>query len=348
MANKLPSGGGPYTSGQSSRIQQTKATANKYQKYFTPPVIPNLEKTQKEAQNAAKSGEMKEGVKSKFPQGIYHVGHFLPPDDRDNFYETLLQITGENKESPPFTKYGVVTAPESLVPYLNEKKEKAWYLNNLRTAEYLVDPTDPRTVKQLYEIYPELRDVPEQWYQDMMAVQWSLKELLQFGEIRSKDDHALVMHVCAPGFIIPRHPAWDPLGIIIENTDAYATKDQNYREKIASGFQKSHWNPFRYSTEGVEVSDPVKSEQEEWKAMILRRLYPGLRDTSFQDLKNVVVNQLTGFRDGQPVQYNITDNMSEVITGSGAPQRFYKQDGVQHPRRGGNSNGSVVDGISVL
>ena len=314
MASKLNKGGGPQGGGQAARIAETKARAGKYQDYFTPPVIPNLKKAEDEAKNAM--GQGRKSKRSEFPQGIFHMGHFIPPDSRDSFMETLEQIT--TNQNGPSTKYGVInTTADQVVPYIRKKKDNAWYLNNLRTAEYLVDPSDPKTVKGLYAIYPELKEVPDQWYQDMVAVQWSLKELLQFGEIRSKDDHALVMHICAPGFVIPRYPAWDPMGIIIENTDGYKGppgNEQSYRQKIAEGFKKSNWNPFRYSTEGKDPAlDPANTQdtQIKWKSMILRRLYPGLRDKSDTKLMDIVTNglfELDGTT-GEPGKEDITNNM---------------------------------------
>jgi hypothetical protein len=265
--------------GQQEAVNNYRATQEGFQRRFAPPVNtnPELLETQLTAALAQKGG---------LPQTVFHTGHFIPHDPEDTKMKTLSGIVNSQTGATPF---GMVSAdPNQLVSYVQGKADKQARMDELRTAEYLIDPKDPRTIKKLYELFPELEKVPEAWYTDYQTLQWTLRDLLQYGEINSREHHNLVMYICSPGFKIPTYPAWDPMGAIIETT----ANQKTWREYLQQGNKVSRFNPFQYASEGVGADKFEIEFQKQIKGAIIRRLYPACREMNNDEIEQHVIKKI--------------------------------------------------------
>ena len=275
-------------SGQDARISQNRAAKGALQKKYQRGLNPGqnfiAEDIQEMALFAKKAKDSNfivgNGNKAPFVQSAFHTGNYVPQDDKDSWYETY---TGLVKNDGAKT-YGNFTAPPDVVDYVEKKKDQLAYLDELRKAEFLVDNTDPSTLEKLYELYPELKEVPRKWYKDMLALQFSLFNILFKGRIESREDHNLIMHICSPYFIIPIYPAWDPVGLITFST-TWSGLLENYQTQNQNNIRRSIWNPFQRASDQIEGPSQVLSaadfEAGKWiqqpiKLAIIRRLYPRL------------------------------------------------------------------------
>ena len=77
----------------------------------------------------------------------------------------------------------------------------------MKLAEYLRDSNDPRSGEQLMELFPEFRQIPDEYYRTQLAVQEALQTILQDGKIRDCDDNALIAKIIRPDFELPIWPA---------------------------------------------------------------------------------------------------------------------------------------------
>ena len=284
---------------QQAHIDSYRNTKAGLQTRFQEPVAVNPEKINDDITKAKNPA-----AGSPFPQGMYHVGHFIPRDAQDTYFDTLEDLVDPATGN---SKWGKISAnPKELVEFATQKADKAVYLDQLRTAEYLVNPDDPRTIQDLYRIYPELEKVPEAWYTDYQALQWTLRDLLQYGKIESAEHHNLIMYVCAPGFIIPTFPAWDPLGAIISKTDTY-------QQTLNAGIRKSGWSPFKYASEGQGGQTAQQKEQDEIKCLIIRRLYPGCKKMSNAEIQQFVLSSAqTSNANGKPSTIAISERNERI------------------------------------
>ena len=74
------------------------------------------------------------------------------------------ELVGTPSQSHGATPYGVMTAGPEVIDYLKAKKDQEEYWHQLRLAGFLVDSKRPETQENAWGIYPELRDVPEQYH----------------------------------------------------------------------------------------------------------------------------------------------------------------------------------------
>jgi hypothetical protein len=240
------------------------------------------------------------GLNNRMQTEMFHVGKFVKEDSRDQKYSALAQLTDNQGK----TKFGALQANgDELIDYYESKKEKEVYLNELRFAEYLLDPDRPETIKELYSLYPELRETPDEYYQDMVTLQWTLRDILREGRIRSKEEHALIMYVCSAEFDLPVYPAWDPTGFIVGNTDIWKT---NLGQ--AKGYERGFFNAKSFAIKGLNnelVDGKFKNYQFQVKASILRRLYPGLKKATDADLRIITRSQRPGVDGNYKIQEGI-------------------------------------------
>lgn len=240
-------------------------------KYPAPQAV-NPERANRDMDLARAEARGDVGVTPKgvFPLSAYHTGKFIEADGaKDDYYraqEDVVRATGN--------RFGMHMAPPGLPQYWMDKKKDELYMNVLRFGEYLVDEKDPRTQDNLYSIFPELKEKPDQYYRDEIALQWALHNLLKAGQIKTKNDHMLVSLICRPHFEIPVYPAWDPTGIFMKGTTAF-------NKLVTLGMKRGLLNPMRFADgpdKREEVGIAGSITQQELKRMIVRRLYPGLRD----------------------------------------------------------------------
>lgn len=271
----------PNNNGRAQAIaQQTLATQERYPE----PMNVNPERAVANIRRDPKEGH--------FPLDVYQTGYYLKPDDRDTFYAAQRELVKKTSPGVPvgMTDYGVVTSPPGLIDYMLDKKNKELYLHELKRASYLADTSDPSSQKRLYEIFPELKTIPDDYYKQEISLQWTLRNLLRDGEIRSKEDHMTVGMLTRPEFMIPIYPAWDPTGFFISGTT-------QFNKLIASGTKRGLFNPLRYADQleayqTIGVNGPGAGmqplTQKELKRMIIRRLYPGLRKASDFEIDNSI------------------------------------------------------------
>jgi hypothetical protein len=97
---------------------------------------------------------------------------------------------------------------------------------------------------------------------------------LRDGRIAGKDDNSLIYHIIRPDFVLPIFPAWDPEGLIVGN--------QQLRSEILA-LQYENAKSGLFSPRNWGVQEPGRAMnviQRTIKRMLLKRLYPGLRDAT--------------------------------------------------------------------
>ena len=97
-----------------------------------------------------------------------------------------------------------------------------------------------------------------------------------------KEDHELIMHICRPDFELPIFPVWDPKGLTLTGNGDLKGAFQDYisyglQNAVATGF-------FSPRLWGADPNKQASDLQKQLKIMILRRLYPGLRDKDTREI----------------------------------------------------------------
>lgn len=295
-----------------SRAQQVAQETLRMDQKFGPPQAPNPERAVRDMTElkTVVSGDNSVAKSAPFPISALHTGKYIEDDDRTTYYkahEDVVRSTGD--------RYGQHFAPPGLVDYFLDKKNKELYFHTLKFGEYLADPKRPETQEHLYSIFPELKERPDQLYREELALQMTLRYLLRDGVIKSKTDHMLVAHVCRPDFEIPVFPAWDPTGIFMKGTDFYA-------KSVTRGMKRGLFNPLKYA-DGADNADNLSGAENPWtqqqlKLAIVRRLYPGLRDASNNEILNALQRTvLAGAEDGSIQRRPMGDGYDTMWWGSG-------------------------------
>jgi hypothetical protein len=256
----------------------------------------------------------------KFPVSALHIGHHLqghPADTKLQALEDYVKISGAADAGRGGAgPHGLIMAPtDQIIDRAMWSKEQELYLGQLALAEKLIDAKNPETQEKAYALFPQLQSVPDEYYQEQMALQEALRTLLRDGQIRGQEDNALIARICADDFVLPMLPAWDPSGIIVGQIDAF-------RELMRRGYQRGLFSPRQWGSD-LTQSDEMK-EQRKVKTLILRRLYPGLRDAPKQTLDQII------------------DKMSMIYPGSSVSEGVFNitRSNVETYRR--RQNGSVV------
>ncbi len=181
----------------------------------------------------------------------------------------------------PFKAEPVITVdPETYISYAQKKEDEMDRENFLGMASLLIDPNNPETQKNAYSVVPELRDVPEQFYNDQVALSMTIHALLRDGQVRGREDFELLYYILGPDFMFPMFPLWDPNGALIKEL-ALSTEYQKWIKK----YTKNIWNPVtrRYQT---DVDSNFKGDPElnnRIKLIIAKRLLPALRHLNSMD-----------------------------------------------------------------
>jgi len=243
---------------QQRRIKAQAQKDRAYDEALKNPIVVNRARASQQAQDYAASSAR------AFPSSSASIGHFLPSDHRDEEYQARMEIA----KTPGWKDMHTIS--EGMVDYVVDKKKKEHYLRYLQFGEYLQDPSDPRTQDDMYALIPELREVPDSYHKDMLALQEQLRVLIADGRIRSTDDLNLLMRISAPDFILPVLPAWDPTGILVGKLEGFANLLSKYaRPDGKRGF---------FANRLWSGSDGGQPTQETIKRLILIRLLPGVRN----------------------------------------------------------------------
>lgn len=225
--------------------------------------------------------------KYNYPVAAGMVGHWVRPDPRD----TEMQVRREAAKmsgigNGAITPWGIQSAPDDLGNWLMQKKEQEEYWQQLKLASYLIDSKNPATQDPVYTIFPELRDYPEQVHTQNLQVQEALRTMLRDGTVRGKEDNMLVYKLIQDDFILPMWPIWDPNGLILDQV--YRSDDfWNWQTKA---IQRGFFNPRKWHTGDMSGDANYVKMQRNIKKMILKRLYPGLRDADDTTMDNFINN----------------------------------------------------------
>lgn len=97
--------------------------------------------------------------------------------------------------------------------------------------------------------------------------------MLRDGTLNEKDDLMLLKKITSPDFELPMFPVWDPEGMLIKQ----AGKASNFLEMLPTYIIRGLWNPRRLALNPSEAKR-IGEFQNSLKAKILKRMLPGLRD----------------------------------------------------------------------
>jgi hypothetical protein len=242
-----------------------------------------------------------------FQNKSFMVGRFMPKDKEfDTYLKARRELVDQSdKAAAGKTPYGVLTVGDDVIHGIMRKKETEEYMRFLGLGEALIDPDDPRTYERAYAILPELREVPDAWFKEQLALCIALRTLLMQGEIKGPDDHALVLRICHPDFLLPITPLWDPSGMVIKKlAESKDTFDALVKLWSNKDIEKGYFSPRNF---GHSLGDDaVLKIQHEIKKAIVNRLYPGV--------KKGVIN-VAAFLDGvdKGKDYNIRTTSDAIV-----------------------------------
>jgi len=346
MASKVLSSGkrGAGAKSHKTRVNTTAAMQKKLDKKLLEPQIVNEDRLERDriasGLDANSIGFTRDDAhKWRYPITASHMGRYLRPDERD----TDMQIRKSMIQQAPgygagSTPYGMMTVGPEVIDYFKQKKEQEAYVTELALGEYLIDSKRPETQEKAYAIFPELMSVPDEWYQTNLALQEALRTLLRDGQIRGPDDNSLIAKIVRDDFLLPLLPAWDPSGVIVQNLDAF-------KELMSKGYRRGIFNPRQWGM--MESVD--KEEQRKIKRLILRRLYPGLRESDDNEV-NAVIKKMSAVFPGTSMEQSPftmgAETMdafrgpgNETYVGTGLYPSAIVQGGVRLPA---SSSGGVV------
>lgn len=196
-----------------------------------------------------------------------------------------------NGKTGPFKADPVITVdPETFISYAQKKEDEMDRENFLGMASLLIDPKNPETQKTAYSVIPELRDIPESFYNDQVALSMTIHAMLRDGQIRGREDFELLYYILGPDFMFPMFPLWDPNGALIKEL----TVSDEYK-KWKANIKKNIWNPVtrRYEADGA-VQNPPADLNRKIKLIIAKRLLPALRNLSDENAIKALKQNLEG------------------------------------------------------
>ena len=236
-------------------------------------------------QIAANKGQL---ASDRFPIGALQYGHWAHGDSRDTEMQLRKQlIEAGGKDGNGNTPFGNLSVGADVLQYMKDKKDQEEYLRTLSTAVYLIDPTDPKSQAHAYSIFPELRQVPEDYHLSDVAMQEALRTILRDGQVKGKDDHLLLMKVCGPDYVLPTHALWDPQGFFSE-----LTRDSPVVSTLVTTNDSSYsfglFNPRNWGTSTDAVKKLKENQQQKrLKCMILKRCYPYFHKMNLNEVEKV-------------------------------------------------------------
>lgn len=169
----------------------------------------------------------------------------------------------------------ITVDPETYISYAQQKEDQMDRENFLSLASLLIDPKNPETQKDAYSVVPELRDIPESYYKDQVALSMTIHSMLRDGQIRGREDFDLLYFILGPDFQFPMFPLWDPSGTLIGQL-----KDtQEYQDWLKLTL-KNIWNPVTraYEADGVAQRYANPKLNNKIKLIIAKRMLPALRN----------------------------------------------------------------------
>lgn len=181
---------------------------------------------------------------------------------------------------------------------MKRKKGNEQYVHTLRTANLLIDPEDPSTQEKAYELFGELRDYPEEYHTQNLAMQEALRTMLRDGTIGGREDHDFIVELMREDRHLPLWPVWDPKGIIM--MEAAEASGQDFLNSVQLYWKRGLFNPRTWKVDKTQV----KGFEQKVKAVILRRLYRGAKRYTDEQLMELFQTKRSPFT-GKEVDDNL-------------------------------------------
>lgn len=194
--------------------------------------------------------------------GLETQGHFISKDAaeiaRDERMRIFTSIPSGTKE------LGEKIMTEEVVDYVQEQKKKQQWLNFLNFAQNgLIDLDDPRTQEEAYQLVPELKSVPDRYFEELVGTQMTIRNMLRDGKLRGKADALLLYDFLQPSRKLPLQAIWDPSNVILEafiNDPQLAQMMQGMRN-MSKNQPKWWWSPFTYAGNGPDIAEPANTDE---------------------------------------------------------------------------------------
>ena len=249
-----------------------------------------------------------------YPAVYGDKAQWTEPSSKDRDMMIRRQLLTEGNEDNAVTPYGLLTAGPEVFDYLKEKKAQEEYFQNTKMAAFLVDPQRPETQERAFLVAPQLRELPEKQHEKDIAIQEALRVMLRDGFIRGPEDHNLIMQIMKDDYVLPSYPLWDPTGSIISKLSG-VDKEKFYK------LQKSRaiFNPVRFGlrTTAFPGSADQLTAQRKVKAMILKRLYPGLTNRTTDEIITAIFTENKSPITGEKINNDYVGFTQTIMENSG-------------------------------
>lgn len=228
------------------------------------------------------AGGRREADRGEFPTHALHYGRFIQPDPKAEFYSDWYSLEGNGGTGQG---WGLKTMPPGLIEFAQRQKWKQDEFAKLSFARHLVDSRDPNSQEYAYQLVPQLRDMPEEAYEEMLGIQTALRIMLRDGKLHGKEDFELLYRILDEDFEIPLTPVWDETGQILGQSGVLAKhiaylRTNGYQEGLFWRYSfgpDGHRNYVKGRGDSAE-SQAMKKLQDEIKVMLVQRLIPNLRN----------------------------------------------------------------------
>jgi len=199
-------------------------------------------------------------------------GRWFYPDSRDTEMKIRKELIDQDGSAGK-TPFGQLAVSDSVVSYIRDKKEQEEETKQAALASYLINTEEPMTQDHAYKVYPELKELPDKYFEEYLAMMCGLRDMLRDGKINSKKDNEFIFRMLQPDFQLPIAPVWDPTGTIM----AEIYKSDAFQNLInPQGVRSGIFSPRRWGVQ--EDEEDTKSLLQLYvKTLILLRLYPGIR-----------------------------------------------------------------------
>lgn len=205
------------------------------------------------------------------PQWELMRGRWVPADTKgDQMIEDYLSAPKAlGSKRLPMKEY---------TEWKQRKLERLSNLNLLRAGQLLIDPKNPETQVNAYNVLSELRDVTEADFRSNLQIQIYLRSIVMAGEVRTREELIFLIDMCSPKFKLPTDPLWDLNGVIGGARDGAAGAGRSNASLITDFMFSRVWG----AAVDVDDAETVK------KAKILQRCLPACRGMPLATVQAIV------------------------------------------------------------
>ncbi len=212
----------------------------------------------------------------------YGDGKWIRPDKRDQRFSVIKEL--QDSKNMGVSQYGQIMAPEDTADYLIAKKEQQKWAQEMELAGYMIDNDRPETQDLAYQYFPELKTYPDDAFNEQVALQITLRDILRDGQIKGPADNALIFRIIHKDFTLPFYPLWDPQGTILKDIYGKMAAEKIREALTKEGIKKGLFNPRTWA----KHENAMAEAQSKVKGLILKRLYPGLRKMDANDAEEIL------------------------------------------------------------